>query len=44
VAEGLYQGVVSYLESMNSVTLNLPANPAPGAPARQQLNNLATQN
>jgi len=25
VAEGLYQGVVSYLESMNSVTMNLPA-------------------
>ena len=26
-AEGLYQGVVSYLQSMNSVTLNLPAKP-----------------
>ena len=24
VAEGLYQGVASYLQSMNSVTLNLP--------------------
>jgi N-acetylmuramoyl-L-alanine amidase len=27
MAEGLYQGVVSYLQSMNSVTLNLPAKP-----------------
>ena len=27
VAEGLYQGVASYLESMNSVTMNLPAKP-----------------
>ena len=36
VAEGLYQGVASYLQSMNSVTLNLPAKPAgtrPGATA-----------
>jgi len=30
VAEGLYQGVASYLESMNSVTMNLPARPANG--------------
>jgi N-acetylmuramoyl-L-alanine amidase len=27
MAEGLYQGVVSYLQSMNSVTVNLPAKP-----------------
>jgi N-acetylmuramoyl-L-alanine amidase len=27
MAEGLYQGVVSYLQSMNSVTFNLPAKP-----------------
>jgi N-acetylmuramoyl-L-alanine amidase len=27
VAEGLYQGVASYLQSMNSVSLNLPAKP-----------------
>ena len=27
VAEGLYQGVASYLQSMNSVTVNLPAKP-----------------
>jgi N-acetylmuramoyl-L-alanine amidase len=27
VAEGLYQGVASYLQSMNSVTVNLPARP-----------------
>src|SRR6266436_3049738 len=33
VAEGLYQGVVSYLESMNSVTMNLPAKPGAGHPA-----------
>jgi len=30
VAEGLYQGVASYLESMNSVTMNLPAKPSAG--------------
>jgi N-acetylmuramoyl-L-alanine amidase len=28
VAEGLYQGVASYLQSMNSVTLNMPSVPA----------------
>ncbi len=33
VAEGLYQGVASYLESMNSVTMNLPAKPGAGRPA-----------
>ncbi len=33
VAEGLYQGVASYLQSMNSVTLNLPAKPGAGRPA-----------
>ena len=33
VAEGLYQGVVSYLESMNSVTMNLPTKPGAGRPA-----------
>jgi N-acetylmuramoyl-L-alanine amidase len=27
MAEGLYQGVASYLQSMNSVTVNLPAKP-----------------
>jgi N-acetylmuramoyl-L-alanine amidase len=32
VAEGLYQGVVSYLESMNSVTMNMPAKPGAGHP------------
>ena len=32
VAEGLYQGVVSYLESMNSVTMNQPAKPGSGHP------------
>ena len=33
VAEGLYQGVASYLESMNSVTMNLPAKPGAVRPA-----------
>ena len=33
VAEGLYQGVAEYLQSMNSVTLNLPAKSAPKRPA-----------
>src|SRR2546421_3359613 len=43
VAEGLYQGVVGYLESMNSVTMNRPAKPVRGTPARRRLNNLATK-
>jgi N-acetylmuramoyl-L-alanine amidase len=30
VAEGLYQGVASYLQSLNSVTLNQPAKPRAG--------------
>jgi N-acetylmuramoyl-L-alanine amidase len=30
VADGLYQGVVSYLQSLNSVTNNLPARVPPG--------------
>ncbi len=38
VAEGLYQGIASYLQNMNSVTVNLPAKkrvgqPGPGATA-----------
>jgi N-acetylmuramoyl-L-alanine amidase len=33
VAEGLYQGVASYLQSMNSVTVNTPGKPNPGRPA-----------
>ncbi len=32
VAEGLYQGVASYLQSLNSVTMNLPAKPGSGRP------------
>jgi N-acetylmuramoyl-L-alanine amidase len=28
VAEGLYQGVASYLQNMNSVSVNLPAKAA----------------
>lgn len=30
VAEGLYQGMVSYLQSMNSVTVNMPSKTGPG--------------
>jgi N-acetylmuramoyl-L-alanine amidase len=33
VAEGLYQGVTSYLQSMNSVTVNLPAKPGVARPS-----------
>ncbi len=33
VAEGLYQGIASYLQSLNSVTLNLPGRTAPVRPA-----------
>lgn len=33
VAEGLYQGVASYLQSMNSVTVNLPGKPVGKRPA-----------
>jgi N-acetylmuramoyl-L-alanine amidase len=33
VAEGLYQGVASYLQSMNSMTLNLPGKSASSRPA-----------
>jgi N-acetylmuramoyl-L-alanine amidase len=42
VAEGLYQGVASYLESMNSVTMNMPAKPGvvrPTATAVEQSRN-----
>jgi N-acetylmuramoyl-L-alanine amidase len=33
VAEGLYQGVASYLQSMNSMTLNMPGRSGPSRPA-----------
>jgi len=33
VAEGLYQGVASYLQSLNSMTLNLPGKSGPSRPA-----------
>ena len=45
VAEGLYQGMVSYLQSMNSVTVNLPSKTSVGrlksnaAPAVEQSRN-----
>jgi N-acetylmuramoyl-L-alanine amidase len=44
VAEGLYQGVVGYLESMNSVTMNLPAKPATGRPAVTAVEQSRNQN
>jgi N-acetylmuramoyl-L-alanine amidase len=44
VAEGLYQGISSYLENMNSVTVNLPpknraGRPGPGTAAVEQSRN-----
>src|ERR1700739_958320 len=44
VAEGLYQGISSYLENMNSVTVNLPpknhaGRPGSGAAAVEQSRN-----
>jgi len=44
VAEGLYQGVASYLESMNSVTMNLPAKPSVGHPAATAVEQSRNQN
>jgi N-acetylmuramoyl-L-alanine amidase len=37
VAEGLYQGVASYLQSLNSVTLNLPKAPLNSSPRSAEL-------
>ncbi len=44
VAEGLYQGVASYLESMNSVTMNLPVKPSAGRPALAAVEQSRNQN
>ena len=44
VAEGLYQGVVSYLESMNSVTMNLPAKTGAGHPSAVAVEQSRNQN
>ena len=44
VAEGLYQGVASYLESMNSVTMNLPAKPGVVRPAAVAVEQSRNQN
>src|SRR5713101_4145152 len=44
VAEGLYQGVASYLESMNSVTVNLPAKPGTGHPTPAAVEQSRNQN
>jgi N-acetylmuramoyl-L-alanine amidase len=44
VAEGLYQGMASYLESMNSVTLNLPVKPGGGRPTPAVVEQSRNQN
>ena len=44
VAEGLYQGMASYLESMNSVTMNLPAKPGAVRPAAATVEQSRNQN
>jgi N-acetylmuramoyl-L-alanine amidase len=44
VAEGLYQGMVSYLESMNSVGMNLPAKPGAGRPSAAVVEQSRNQN
>jgi N-acetylmuramoyl-L-alanine amidase len=44
VAEGLYQGVASYLESMNSVTMNLPAKTGAGHPSASAVEQSRNQN
>jgi N-acetylmuramoyl-L-alanine amidase len=44
VAEGLYQGVASYLESMNSVTLNLPSKSGAGRPSGATVEQSRNQN
>jgi N-acetylmuramoyl-L-alanine amidase len=44
VAEGLYQGMVSYLESMNSVTMNQPAKPGAGHPPAVPVEQSRNQN
>jgi len=44
VAEGLYQGVVSYLESMNSVTMNLPGKTGAGHPSAVAVEQSRNQN
>src|SRR3989442_16009993 len=43
VAEGLYQGIASYLQNMNSMTVNMPGRPmgsrnGPAAPVEQSRN------
>ena len=44
VAEGLYQGVVSYLESMNSVMMNQPSKPGAGRPSAVAVEQSRNQN
>src|SRR6266705_950686 len=44
VAEGLYQGVVRYLQSMNSVTVNLPVKPGVRRPSETAVEQSRNQN
>jgi N-acetylmuramoyl-L-alanine amidase len=44
VAEGLYQGVASYLQSMNSVTVNQAGKPAPARPGNPPVEQSRNQN
>ena len=44
VAEGLYQGVVGYLESMNSVTMNRPAKTGAGHASAASVEQSRNQN
>jgi len=44
VAEGLYQGMASYLQSLNSVTLNQPGKPAAPRPATPPVEQSRNQN
>jgi N-acetylmuramoyl-L-alanine amidase len=44
VAEGLYQGMASYLQSLNSVTLNQPGKPAAPRPASLPVEQSRNQN
>jgi N-acetylmuramoyl-L-alanine amidase len=44
VAEGLYQGVASYLQSLNSVTVNQAGKPAPARPGNPPVEQSRNQN
>src|ERR1700676_3922201 len=44
VAEGIYQGVASYLQSLNSVTVNLPPRIGPAKPVAPPVEQSRNQN